>query len=435
MPLTNKQIEKLSKIPNRVKIFGEATPLQKSLIQNDNRITPTDAQYAEDAKGNASGFNLGSQYINVSNFLKENYGEFENAPLSVFMNDLMEPGNKLKRTRPWDLNSTFFNSLGDFGKIGGNRVIAGFVTSGTGVLTDRYALDTEVCWIEDETGGIGIVFQNDLNRGFYGTDLKYSFGRSTVKPLILGADGSSSNVLQNDHRHNLRVGDLIIIQSGELMYGAGYGNERYDGYSQPTFLRYISQGPMIIHKVSEYTVDTELRGAPPIPWGMGNSIDEKIFRGDFGNQGFSKRVSKIDGNNYAWKKQIFDSRLVVLKDKWKIMNVDVFSFPSDGAFGYDFKGPLYGKNLVFKPNSIYYLESEDGFHRVKMCISATTEIAKFAVKMPSSISRPSAIGGSSSIPYLENITGILIQDTESDERIIFPRFYSDLYPIYDDEQR
>lgn len=414
MPLTQNQIEKLKSIPNRVKIFGEATEEQKNLIDNDNRITPTEQQYLDDSIGKNSSFSL-----NILDFLKDNYEQFKESPLSVIHNDLLQPSAKLK-FKPWVSNAWFFNSVQELGKISSNRIIAGFVTSGTGVLTDRYGLDTEVCFIEDETGGIGVVFQNSLDRGFLGTDLKYSFGDSTVRPLVLNADGSSSNVLQNDYRHNLRVGDLLIIQSGEIMFGAGTG--------QP---RYLNQGPIVIHKVADYTIDSSLRGKSPIPFGMGTTTEEKLFRNRFGNKNLSNDISRFNSQSYGWKKEIYDSRLVLLKGKWKIMNVEVLTDPNNGTFIYQVKGPIYGRNSVFKPNSIYYLESEDGSNIIKMCISATTELAKFAVKLPSSASRPSAIGGGGGGGYLENITGILIQDTESDERVLFPRFFQDLYPDYD----
>ena len=407
MPLTQNQIEKLKSIPNRIKIFGEATQEQETLIQN--RINPGSTFFSRD----------------ISNFLKDNYEKFKDVPLSVFYNGLLK-STLDPQYGGSPVNQDFLRAIGDFGKISNNRIIAGFVTSGTGVLTDRYALDTEVCFIEDETGGIGVVFQNSLDRGFLGTNLSYSFGDSTVRPLILNADGSSTNVLQNDYRHNLRVGDLLIIQSGEIMFGAGYG---YVTSPDPANTmrtisrRYSNQGPMIIHKVTDYSIDTEFRGKSSLPFGL-STREEKLFMNRFGNQSITSGVSRFGNQLYDWKKEIYDTRLVILKGRWQIIDVD----GETRGGSYALKGPLVGKNLVFKPNSIYYLQSEDGSKVIKICISATTEIAKFAVKLPSSASRPSAIGGGvGGGAYLEDVTGILLQDTESDERVLFPRFFQDLY--------
>jgi hypothetical protein len=382
MPLTSRQIEKLNTVKNRIPIYGS---FSEELFRIQREYT---------TGATSDNFQAGQ---NLKKFISDYEEEIKKMPLSSIRNDL---GSNFYdyNTQVGILSATSLRQRTTLCDITPNRIIAGFVTSGTGVLTDKYANDTEIIFIEDETGSIGVIIENSLVRGYVnGGGNSKSFGTANSKPISNGGDQIGGNLPANDYRHNIRIGDMIVIQGGTYNPGVGFA---YENPSNPVGSPIRSnQGVSVIQNVTDYLVDTELRGMSVIPYGFSRR----------------DRISSLS-LGYNWESMQSDNRLVTLSGE--------FQFVGDPP---EYK-QLSGENLIFLPNKEYLVRTDSlnaqintyrGFGILKVVISETSELARFGVKIPTEKFR--------------YITGIVMQDSESDERYLFPRFLGDLYEI--DQQR
>lgn len=376
MPLNQSQIEKLKSIPNRINIYGNFT---ENLIQAQKTTNGSSEE--------------------LKKFIKKYEEEIKRMPLSSLRNDLgsnFQEGQYDYNTVVSILssNGTFLPRQTTIFDITPDRVVAGFVTSGTGVLTDKYATDSEIIFIEDETGAIGVIIENSLVRGM--TNGALSIGTANSYPVSNNSHQIGQNLPANDYRHNIRIGDLIVIQRGKYNPGVGFAYEEpqalTSGYG--TKIR-SNQGVSVIQGVSQYLIDSEFRGVSPIPYGL-NRRD---------------RINTISGG-YNWRTMNSDNRLVSLIGQFEFVDI----YP-------EYK-PLSGKDISFLPNKTYLVKTDEinaqknthrGLGILKVVISQTSELAKFRVKIPSG--------------KFNYISGIVMQDSESDERLLFPRFLGDIYPI------
>lgn len=387
MPLNTSQIQKLNSIPNRIKIFGEFD--QDLQEKKRNYRTNRTSFYAYD-------------------FIINNLNEILKSPLSSIRNDLNTWPGFLDFTYPqYQFNGKSSDipiekSLLD---ITPERVIAGYVTSGTGVLTDKYLNSLEICYIEDETGGIGVMFNHGISsydsipRPTGDGYVDYSYLKSKTFPLEIGSTTTGFNLLSDDYRHNLMIGDLVIISSGEYIPGPG---RTFDG--TPTWLvnadldipsgrygRYYSmQGPSYISNIKDFIVDTEFRGISPTP------LDRNIFP-----------LPSAESFKFV---SIGDNRLVRIRQTQFVKDpITLEPFPTS-------------HNVVFEPSKSYWLTSDlilqTWGEPIEVCISPFSELSRFSVRVPD---RPI------------DISGILVQDSARDKRVLFPRFLRDIYGrIYED---
>lgn len=377
MPLNQSQIEKLKSIPNRINIYGDFSKNLKELQRTTNGSS-------EDLK----------------KFIEKYEEEIKKMPLSSLRNDL---GSNFQEGLMYDYNTvvSIISSNGTFlprkttiFDITPDRVVAGFVTSGTGVLTDKYATDSEIIFIEDETGSIGVIIENSLTRGMPNGAL--SIGTANTYPVLNNSHQIGQNLPSNDYRHNIRIGDLIIIQSGKYNPGVGYAYEDpqliTSGYGSK--IR-SNQGVSVIESVNQYLIDSEFRGISPTPYGLN--------RGD--------RIHTLSGG-YNWRTMNSDNRLVTLIGEFEFVDIAP-----------EYK-TLSGKDISFLPNKTYLVKTDEinaqknthrGLGILKVVISQTSELARFRVKIPNG--------------RFNYISGIVMQDSESDERLLFPRFLGDIYPI------
>jgi hypothetical protein len=366
MPLNTLQIEKLKKIPNRIQIYGDFT----------NELKKIKNEYIKDKD------------YSFSNLLPEELKKF----IVDYKNELLKmPLSSLRNELGTNRQIFYLDSETSLVNITPNRIVAGFVTSGTGVLTDKYATDTEIIFIEDETGSIGVIFENKLIRGINYSEYMFSIGTSNSYPTKNDAHQTGGNLPSNDYRHNIRIGDMIIIQIGEYEPGVGYV---YDS------TRWVpNQGPSVIHGVREYVVDSEFRGISPTPYNLSGKVKSGL-----------NNITSID---YNFRTIESDNRLVTLMGEFQFVD---HTFPE--------YTPLYGEDLIFLPNRIYSIKTDEinaqkNTYRnsgiIKIVISQTSELARFGVKIPTK--------------KFNYISGISMQDSETGERYIFPRFFSDIYPI------
>ena len=354
MPLNQSQIEKLKSIPNRINIFGYFT---ENLLQAQRKNSKT-----------------------MGRFIDEYKEEIKRMPLSSLRNDLLIP----LANKRWDFSVIF--------DITPDRVVAGFVTSGTGVLTNQLATDCEMIFIEDETGSIGVIIDNSLVGTYIGGVLHQSYGTANSNPISNNSDQIGKNLPANDYRHNIRIGDLMIIQRG----------------------RYNPVSPSVIQAVSQYLIDSEFRGVSPIPYGLGYlGIPPGVRGRDLLGERLNPFGDRVNSNtiDYNLRTQQSDNRLFALAGK--------FVFVEDLEPKYP---PLSGKDISFLPNKFYLIKTDSrnaqintyrGRGLLRVVISQTSELARFRVKIP--------------IGEFNYISGIVMQDHSSDERFLFPRFLGDIY--------
>lgn len=155
------------------------------------------------------------------------------------------PDYKSKQRREWGFSEKLLQGYPQYepDKVGygdlNNKVIAGFVTVGDGVfsgipsyanikldkeetrrqveygygrVTGRDMIPTGLCFIQDDTAGIGIALGSDVryiwHPRIYGTNL--SNANLTVDDMHMG----STTIPKADYRQFLRVGDFVIIEIG-----------------------------------------------------------------------------------------------------------------------------------------------------------------------------------------------------------------------------
>lgn len=155
------------------------------------------------------------------------------------------PDYNSKQRREWGFSEKILQGYPQYDpdKIGygdlNNKVIAGFVTVGDGVfsgipsyanikldkeetrrqveygygrVTGRDMIPTGLCFIQDDTAGVGIALGSDIryiwHPRIYGTNL--SNANLTVDDMHMG----STTIPKADYRQFLRVGDFVIIEIG-----------------------------------------------------------------------------------------------------------------------------------------------------------------------------------------------------------------------------
>lgn len=164
--------------------------------------------------------------------------------------------NDLKN-EPWRSKIIFGVVTAGSGVFGGIQSISGISPNSTELLrsaelgpgraTDTPFVPTGLCFIQDETGGLGIALGTDIRYVYHPSVYKTNFANPVVDMDQMHA--GSIVIPKADYRQFLRVGDFVAIEVGvnfkywhsvlgvqprhwEELYAPNYGEEFDIGYSQ-----------------------------------------------------------------------------------------------------------------------------------------------------------------------------------------------------------